>query len=84
MYICSDYVPGSLHIIILGDTIRDVSSNVRLGFGSFNDKPIQPFTSTPIEADDPVDASSYAFRHSVDFTDDSAFYAVSISLLIIL
>ena len=69
----------------IGDQISQVTTNVRLGFGSFNEKVIQPFSPEPLEVTDPPfghdrDFPPYAFRHSVNLTADIDEFSVSMSM----
>ena len=63
------------------DEIADISSDFRIGFGSFVDKRVSPFVSLDINRqEDPCLSgcvSTYSYRHHVDLTDDSQFFGVS-------
>ena len=63
---------------------RNITNNVRIGFGSFNDKPIRPYTYIPVPnalgvCNIPLCSQQfYAFRHQITLTDNITFYSVSI------
>jgi hypothetical protein len=68
---------------LTANRIRNVTDNVRVGFGSFNDKATRPYTYFP---EQPADGSPcpqcgpiYAFRHQITLTDDITFYNVIIA-----
>ncbi|XP_064401289.1 integrin beta-2-like [Halichondria panicea] len=66
---------------IAGDitgTIQNITNNVQLGFGSFNDKVLLPFTNPVII--DPLE--SYAFRHRIDFTSNIANFESAINSVV--
>lgn len=56
---------------IVAHQIESVTDNVRLAFGSFNDKDALPFTQHYSEVD------QYAFLHQVDFTDNTTLFSAS-------
>lgn len=71
-----------LFVSSIGNQVIQVTTNVRLGFGSFNEKIIQPYAFIPLELTDPPftladDNFPYAFRHSVNLTDDNEEFSVS-------
>ncbi len=43
LYLLPFYLVHS-HTRITVDSISDITNNVRLGFGSFDDKPVRPYT----------------------------------------
>ncbi len=59
-----------------------MTTNVRLGMGSFNDKIVQPFAAEAFviggELPPGVGPGRYAFRHFVNLTDNSTAFAVSV------
>ena len=63
------------------DEIANISSDFRIGFGSFVDKRVAPFVT--LDRDRLLDpclagcVSTYSYRHHVDLTDDSQFFNVS-------
>ncbi len=59
-----------------------MTTNVRLGFGTFNDKPTQPFAQEFINGT--VVGDVHAFRHVVSLTDDSASFAVSFNQCVLI
>jgi hypothetical protein len=67
--------------ILLANRIRGVTTNVALGFGSFDEKPLQPFVSEAINGtvlpDSMTGALPYSFRHTVSLTNDSTEFSVS-------
>ena len=58
-----------------------MTENVRIGFGSFNEKPLQPFTPQTLVtgevSSDLADITPYAFRHTVNLTSNSSELSVS-------
>ncbi|KRT82452.1 hypothetical protein AMK59_3281, partial [Oryctes borbonicus] len=57
----------------LQKVMRAITNNFRLGFGSFVDKPLMPFTSTAprrITAPCPDCARTYSFKNHLPLTDD--------------
>ncbi|XP_016994692.2 integrin beta-PS isoform X2 [Drosophila takahashii] len=58
----------------LSTAMKEITSNFRLGFGSFVDKVLMPYVST-IQKNliSPCDncAATYGYRHSVSFTNDT-------------
>ena len=68
--------------------IRNITNNVRIGFGSFNDKPTRPYTYIPVPNAQGrcnvalCNTQFYAFRHQITLTDDITFYNVSIRTIV--
>ncbi|XP_064392568.1 integrin beta-1-like isoform X1 [Halichondria panicea] len=66
----------------VADEIADISSDFRIGFGSFVDKRVSPFVSLDINRqEDPCLSgcvSTYSYRHHVDLTDDSQFFGAEV------
>ena len=60
------------YTIQTADRISGITNNSRLAFGSYNDKNLFPFTA--------IVSDTYAFRHSIDFTDDITAFSVSPSI----
>ena len=60
------------YTIQTADRISGITNNSRLAFGSYNDKNLFPFTA--------IVPDPYAFRHSIDFTDDITAFSVSPSI----
>ncbi len=67
--------------IYTADEIADISSDFRVGFGSFVDKRVSPYVTLDVDRQlDPCLSgcvSTYSYRHHVDLTDDSQFFGVS-------
>ena len=58
--------------------IEGITNNVRLGVGAFNEKVTHPFARQSLDpATDPIDPSTFAFRHFVSLTDDIDEFSVS-------
>ena len=74
--------------LFIANRIEDFTDNIRVGFGSFNDKLTRPYAYIPVP---PADGGScpicdvrpprYAFRHQITLTDNITFYNVCISKL---
>ena len=71
--------------LLTATNIGNITTNVRLGFGSFNDKVTRPYTfvvdeqvcsSSTSQSTDGCDEGYYAFRHQITLTDDIARYDV--------
>lgn len=63
----------------IADRVRNVTDNVRLGFGSFVEKPTQPFSQENILGE--LVSDVYAFRHVVNMTDNSTEFAAALTEL---
>jgi len=63
----------------IAQRISSVTTNVRLGFGSFNDKVTRPFTRNTCGTDFSVDTCPlYAFRHQIDLTSNATMFTNAI------
>merc|ERR1740123_2927093 len=63
---------------LLADAMSSLTSNFRLGFGSFVDKVVMPYVSTvPRKLEEPCDgcAAPYGFRHIMPLTIDTRTFA---------
>ena len=65
-------------IFYIGSQIRDVTTNVTLGIGVFNEKLLQPFAPESIVPNTPPDPDSFAFRHVVQLTTNESEFTVSV------
>jgi hypothetical protein len=52
-----------------------VSNDVRIGFGSFIEKPLKPFVA--VNSDGSAATGAYSFRHTVSLTTDVINFSVS-------
>ncbi len=81
----------SLFFLYIATTINNISTDFRVGFGSFVDKRVPPFVSTNLSfLQDPCFdnndfpdgcVSTYSYRHHVSLTADATFFNVSLSYL---
>lgn len=58
--------------------ISEVTNNVRLGFGTFNDKPTFPYTNVFFMADEGKD-NYYSFIHRISLTDNTTSFVEAVS-----
>ena len=72
-----------MHVLCTETSIERLTTNVRIGFGSFNDKVARPFTDFQTNQDGsacpatrPVCRPNYAFRHQINLIDNITFYDV--------
>ncbi len=67
--------------LFVAENIENITNNVRLGLGAFNEKLVQPFFVEPLGTVCPQvtcsPENSFAVRHIVNFTDDNAAFSVS-------
>lgn len=69
----------------LAETLRNLTENYRMGFGSFVDKPTMPFMPTGKEADNPcaleraVCEKTYGFKHRLSFTDNVTQFVLNVN-----
>ena len=78
-------------IISAANRIETITDNVRIGFGSFNDKITRPYTyhldplpNGDCPVNNPEICRHYAFRHQITLTDNITFYNVSEPIAIML
>merc|ERR1719435_514145 len=63
---------------LLAETMQNLTSNFRLGFGSFVDKVVMPYVSTvPRKLEEPCEgcAAPYGFKHHMSLTSDTQTFA---------
>ncbi|XP_037807602.1 integrin beta-PS-like isoform X2 [Lucilia sericata] len=66
---------------LLSDTMRNITSNFRLGFGSFDEKVIMPFTSTaPTKLISPCDGCEppYGFKNVMSLSTDTSRFSTEV------
>ena len=80
---CLSGILCDLIIIFTVTRIEDLTDNIRVGFGSFNDKLTCPYAYIPVPPSGggacPVcdfQPSLYTFRHQITLTDNITFYNV--------
>ena len=73
-----------MYILSTETSIETLTTNVRIGFGSFNDKVARPFTDFQTGPDGMACLNdrqqcrpNYAFRHQINLIDNITFYDVS-------
>ena len=60
--------------------LKILSTNYRIGFGSFVDKTVGPYTimrDNPCQSDPPCEAT-YSYRHVISLTNDSQLFQVGL------
>jgi protocadherin alpha len=63
---------------LLAETMQNITSNFRLGFGSFVDKVVMPYVSTvPRKLLEPCDrcAAPYGYKHHMKLSDDTTTFS---------
>jgi len=63
---------------LLASTMKNITSNFRLGFGSFVDKVVMPYVSTvPRKLEEPCDgcAAPYGYKHHMQLSTDTTTFA---------
>lgn len=63
---------------LLAETMQNITSNFRLGFGSFVDKVVMPYVSTvPRKLEEPCEgcAAPYGFKHHMRLSTDTSSFA---------
>merc|ERR1719334_636273 len=66
---------------LLAETMQNITSNFRLGFGSFVDKVVMPYVSTvPRKLQEPCDgcAAPYGFKHHMQLSTDTSSFAMKV------
>lgn len=69
----------------LAETLRNLTENYRMGFGSFVDKPTMPFMPTGKEAENPcaleraVCEKTYGFKHRLSFTENVTQFILNVN-----
>lgn len=66
---------------LLAETMQNLTSNFRLGFGSFVDKVVMPYVSTvPRKLQEPCDgcAAPYGFKHHMRLSTDTSSFAMEV------
>ncbi|XP_023340039.1 integrin beta-PS [Eurytemora carolleeae] len=66
---------------LLAETMQNITSNFRLGFGSFVDKVVMPYVSTvPRKLQEPCDgcAAPYGFKHHMRLSTDTSSFAMEV------
>ena len=72
-----------LIILFTVNRIEDLTDNIRVGFGSFNDKLTRPYAYIPVPPPGggacpvcDIQPPLYTFRHQITLTDNITFYNV--------
>ena len=79
-------VTVSITYMYTADAIGNISSNYTIGFGSFVEKPLGPYTSlNPDEQNNPCAGQTafsqcvptYSYKHAISLTPNATFFSVS-------
>lgn len=63
----------------LTQRMREITTNFRLGFGSFVDKPILPYSRNNLQIKNYHNLEqTYSFRHAMNLSEDGEEFAVSV------